>query len=71
MDELSSKSPAPVNKPVDAEHAALFVPRTPLGQRLWELRQKIVESGEPLTEWEDIGQEVQMRRGGRAWPDDD
>jgi hypothetical protein len=41
-----------------------FQPRTPLGRRLWELRQRIVASGEPLLDWDDIEQEVAERRGG-------
>ena len=37
--------------------------KTPLGQRLWEIRSKSVASGEPLLDWEDIEQEVAERRG--------
>jgi hypothetical protein len=42
-----------------------YVPQTRLGQRLWQIRQGIVESGEsPLLDWDDIEREVTERRGG-------
>lgn len=41
-----------------------FQPKTPLGCRLWELRKRIVASGGPLLEWDDIEREVAERRGG-------
>jgi hypothetical protein len=40
-----------------------FKPKTPLGRKLWELRQKIVASGEPLLDWEELEKEVAERRG--------
>jgi len=40
-----------------------FKCRTPLGQRLWEIRSRLVASGEPLLGWEEIEQEVAERRG--------
>ena len=40
-----------------------YKPRTPLGRRLWEIRAKIVASGEPLLGWEEIEREVAERRG--------
>jgi hypothetical protein len=46
------------------ETVAEYVPQTPLGQRLWQIRQEIVESGEPLLSWDDIEREVAERRGG-------
>jgi excisionase family DNA binding protein len=36
--------------------------RTPLGQRLWEIRSRIVASGEPLLGWEEVEREVAERR---------
>lgn len=36
--------------------------RTPLGERLLSLREKIIASGEPLLSWEDIDMEVKKRR---------
>ena len=41
-----------------------FELRTPLAKKLWELRQKIIASGVPLLDWDDIEREVQERRGG-------
>jgi hypothetical protein len=41
-----------------------FQPRTPLGQRLWEIRKRIVASGEPLLEGDDLEREIAERRGG-------
>jgi excisionase family DNA binding protein len=40
-----------------------YKPRTPLGRRLWEIRSRIIASGEPLLGWEEIEQEVAERRG--------
>jgi hypothetical protein len=37
--------------------------KTPLGRRLWSLRQKIVRSGVPLLDWEDLDKELADRRG--------
>jgi hypothetical protein len=42
-------------------------PRTPLGQRLWGIRARIVASDEPLLGWEEIEQEVTERRGEAEW----
>jgi hypothetical protein len=41
-----------------------FVPQTPLGKRLWEIRQRIVASGIPLLSDEELEQELAERRGG-------
>jgi hypothetical protein len=41
-----------------------FKPRTPLGRELWELRKRIVASGEPLLDADAIEREVAERRGG-------
>ena len=43
-----------------------YVPQTPLGQRLRQIRQEIVESGEPLLDWDGIEREVADRRGDRT-----
>ena len=40
--------------------------KTELGQRLRSLRAKIVSSGEPLLDREEIEREVNSRRGGLA-----
>ena len=36
---------------------------TPLAKKLWELRQKIVASGRPLLDWDDIEREIADQRG--------
>lgn len=50
--------------PVQKEATEEYVPQTPLGRRLWQIRQGIVASGEPLLDWDDLEQEVAERRGG-------
>ena len=40
-------------------------PQTALGRRLWELRQRIIDSGERLLDWEEIDREIASRRGER------
>jgi len=37
--------------------------RTPLGRRLWSLRQQIVLSGAPLLDWKSLETELAARRG--------
>ena len=45
-----------------------FRPQTPLGQELWKLRERIVASGEPFLDENQIEEEVDRRRGGaRVW----
>jgi len=46
-----------------AHSQAPYQPKTPLGQRLWEIRSRIVASSPPLLGWEDIKREVIERRG--------
>lgn len=41
-------------------------PRTALGRRLWELRRRIVASGAPLLDWNELDQEIRARRGERT-----
>jgi hypothetical protein len=41
-----------------------FKPKTPFGHRLWEIRARLVASGERLLGWEDIDLELAERRGG-------
>jgi len=43
--------------------AAPFKGKTSLGQRLWEIRSRLVASGEPLLGWKEIEQEIAERRG--------
>ena len=40
-----------------------YRPRTALGKRLMEIRKKIVDSGVPLLDWEEIEREKALRRG--------
>jgi prevent-host-death family protein len=39
------------------------VGQTPLGRKLWQIRQQIVATGEPLLDWDEVNQEVAERRG--------
>ena len=55
---------APVSGRHPATGAPEYQPRTGLGRELWALRQKIVASGEPLLNAEEIEREVARRRGG-------
>jgi hypothetical protein len=41
-----------------------YTPRTPLGRELVEIRKRIVASGQPLLDWDDLEREVAERRGG-------
>jgi len=43
-----------------------YQPRTPLGERLWRLRQQILKSEEPLLDWDDLDKEVAERRGEKS-----
>jgi hypothetical protein len=56
MGDTAERSPIRVDKD--------FQPKTPLGRRLWELRKRIVASGEPLLDWDDLERELAERRGG-------
>lgn len=40
-----------------------FQPRTELGRRLLEIRQRVITSGVDLLDWDGIEREVRMRRG--------
>lgn len=41
-----------------------YKPKTPLGKKLMEMREKIITSGERMLDWEDIEEEISDRRGG-------
>ena len=59
-------APVPRRRPATEEPG--YQPRTELGRELWALRQKIVASGEPLLDAEEIDREVARRRGGiESW----
>ncbi len=55
------KQPSILSNPSEEE----FHPLTPLGRELWEIRQRVLESGQPLLDWEDLEREVADRRGER------
>ncbi|HBE16811.1 MAG TPA: hypothetical protein DEG17_18480 [Cyanobacteria bacterium UBA11149] len=41
-----------------------FVPQTPLGKKLWKIRQRAIAAGLQLLNEDDIAQEIAARRGG-------
>ena len=41
-----------------------FVPQTPLGKKLWKIRQRAIASGLQLLNEDEIEQELATRRGG-------
>jgi len=43
--------------------AGEYRPQTTWGRRIWELRKKIIASGQPLLDWEGIELAVAERRG--------
>jgi len=68
---LQARAPDPVTGKASPLRAAeptagelTFRPRTALGQELWKLRKRIVASGEPLLDDDQIEEEVDRRRGG-------
>jgi hypothetical protein len=46
--------------------ASDLAPRTGLGRRLLQIREHIVESGQPLLDWDELEREMLERRGGLA-----
>ncbi len=69
LEEYFKESPT-TNKPLasktettvtQAEPPLQF--KTSLGRRLWEIRSRLVASGEPLLGWEEVEQEITERRG--------
>ena len=46
------------------------VPRTRLGKKLLEIRQKIIASGRPLLDWEDLDRELAEQRGKQERQDE-
>jgi len=49
-----------------AKPVVVYTPKTELAKRLWEIRKRIVASGTPLLDWEDVAREVAERRGERG-----
>lgn len=54
----------PIAPDQEKQDADSYRPRTALGQRLWEIRTRIVATGEPLPDWDGLRREVAQRRGG-------
>lgn len=48
---------------IKVTNKASFSPKTELTKKLWEIRQRIVNSGVTLLTWDDIDLELQERRG--------
>jgi hypothetical protein len=49
-----------IESPIDR---GVFVPRTSMGKRLWEIRSRILRPGSQLI-WEDLDRDLGSRRGG-------
>lgn len=47
-----------------------YRPRTSLGRTLWELRSKIIESGIPMLNAEELEREIKERRGEHGEPEE-
>lgn len=45
-----------------------FIPQTPLGKKLWEIRQRAIANGMKLLTEEELEQELAERRGGYREP---
>lgn len=43
-----------------------FQPKTELGKKLWELRQKAIAAQPTLKNWEEVEEEIAQRRGERS-----
>ncbi len=59
-------APTPANAAAGSEE---FVPRTPLGRKLWALRQQIIASGTPLLTAEEIEAELAEQRRAPGDPE--
>jgi hypothetical protein len=45
------------------QRVVAYEPKTELGRRLWEIRKRIIASGEPLLGWDELEKEVAERKG--------
>ena len=54
---MSSSYGDPVGSPSN------FIPRTPLGRELLEIRRRVVATGEPLLSIDQVADEIERRRG--------
>ena len=59
----------PLKNGPHGEAVSSAVARTPLGERLLRIRERIVASGEPLLSWDGIEHEIAERRGGAEPPE--
>jgi hypothetical protein len=64
MEESAETTRTPDQTPTNGLPEPPFPLVTPLAKKLWELRQKVIASGVPLLDWDDIERAVQDRRGG-------
>lgn len=62
--EAVSGATSPYRRATLTAREPVFRARTALGQELWKLRERIVASGEPLLDEDQIEEEVDRRRGG-------
>lgn len=46
-------------KEVDELQDSAFTPKTELASRLWEIRKRIIASGEPLLDWDGVQKEAE------------
>lgn len=51
-------------KPPERDSSIPAEPISPLGQKLREIRRRIVANGEPLLSWDELEKELAERRGG-------
>jgi hypothetical protein len=63
MSEHLEETPSTEHAPMNGLSEPPFPLVTPLAKQLWALRQKIVASGRPLLDWDDIDREIAEQRG--------
>jgi len=51
----------------EEERLTIYVPRTSLGKRLWDIRSQILASGTRPLSWDQIETEVAEERQGRGF----
>lgn len=60
-----TKKTMPENTQQPPQPSHTYRPQTALGEKLWELRQKMVASGTPLFNWDELEYEIAERSGKR------
>ena len=63
MSERSETTETPNQAAMNGATQPPFELRTPLAKKLWEIRQRIVASGRPLLDWNDVEREIAEQRG--------